>query len=83
MQIGGGKATESELRALVAQDSSTLPALEAATYEPESAPNDLNSYDKGSWEHQHRFLRPFALCRTKSTAARIHGVDKSAVDMSK
>ena len=34
MLMGGDKATEAELRALVAQDSSTLPALEAAMCEP-------------------------------------------------
>ena len=59
MQMGGKKATEAELRALVAQDSSILPALEAALYEPESPPNDLNPYEKGSWEHQNE-------CRTSA-----------------
>ena len=32
--MGGSKATEEELRALVARDSSITPALEAAMYEP-------------------------------------------------
>jgi len=34
--MGGSQVTQAELRALVAQDSSMTPALEAAMYEPES-----------------------------------------------
>ena len=77
--MGGGKATEEEIRALVAQDSSMLPALEAAMYEPESPPDDLNSYEKGSWEHQNEVLRAYSLCRTKSVASRVTGVGRTTI----
>ena len=77
--MGSDKVTEQELRALVAQDSSILPALEAALYEPESPPNDLNPYEKGSWEHQNEVLRAYSLCRTKSVAARVTGVGRTTI----
>ena len=42
MAIGGNKATEEELRALVTRDSSILPELEAAMYEPETTVSMVN-----------------------------------------
>ena len=71
--MGGSKATEKELRALVAQDSSMLPALEAAMYEPERPSDKLNVYEKGAWGRQNEVLRAYSLCRTKSVAARVTG----------
>ena len=75
--MSGSRATEEELRALVAQDSSTLPALEAAMYEPESASNKLNVYEKAAWGRQNEVLRAYSLCRTKSVAARVTGVGRT------
>ena len=77
--MSGSRATEEELRALVAQDSSTLPALEAAMYEPESASNKLNVYEKAAWGRQNEVLRAYSLCRTKSVAARVTGVGRTTI----
>ena len=71
--------SEQELRALVARDSSTLPALEAPNYEPESPSDNLNVYEKGAWERQNEVLRAYSLCRTKSVAARVTGVGRTTI----
>ena len=51
----GGKATEEELRALVAQDSSNLQTLAVPEYKPTEPPNSLDTVDKRTWEDQDRF----------------------------
>ena len=77
--MGSGKATEEELRALATGDSSILPMLEVPEYEPAGPLRNLSAKEKNTWTRQDRFLRAFAVCRTKSTAARAAGIDRNTV----
>ena len=77
--MSGSRVAETELRDLVADDSSNLQILAVPEYEPTESPNSLDAVDKRTWEDQDRFLAAFATCRTKSTSARLAGIGRSTV----
>ncbi len=77
--MSGSRVTEIELKELVADDSSNLQILAVPEYKPTESPNNLDTVDKNTWEDQNRFLRPYAICRTKSTSARMAGIGRSTV----
>ena len=79
MQMGGSKATEEEIRALVAGGSGVLSKLELPEYEPTEPPNSLDTVDKSTWKDQDRFLIAFSKCRQKATAARAVGIGRSTI----
>lgn len=77
--MGGDKVMEQELTALVTSGSSNLQTLAVPEYRPTESPNNLDTVDKNTWEDQNRFLRTYAICRTKSTSARLAGVGRSTI----
>ena len=74
-----GKSTDAEPRALATGDSGVLGVLDVPEYEPAAAPHTLDTVDKGTWEDQNRFLRSYAISRTKSTSARAACIGRSTV----
>lgn len=77
--MSGGKVTEEELRALAIVNSGVLPMLEVPVHEPSGPLRSLSTQEKNTWTRQDRFLRAFAVCRTKSAAARAAGIDRNTV----